>query len=109
MKINLSSTVIAGTRLLSLMLAAGALSLSAAAESLDQIKAEVTAATAPVSQWDGPTTGPKADKGKFVIYIADTQTNAGSAGTATGAKEVPSGSRLEPLGSSVDCRRNDAL
>jgi ribose transport system substrate-binding protein len=88
MKMNLSSTVFGGPRLFSLMLAAAALSSPAAAESIDQIKAEVTAATAPVTQWDGPTTGPKADKGKFVIYIADTQTNAGSAGTAAGAKEA---------------------
>jgi ribose transport system substrate-binding protein len=88
MNVNLRSTALAGAGLVSLMLAAGALSMPAAAESLDQIKAESAAATAPVTQWDGPTTGPKADKGKFVVYIADTQTNAGSAGTAAGAKEA---------------------
>ncbi|MBN9548379.1 MAG: substrate-binding domain-containing protein [Alphaproteobacteria bacterium] len=64
------------------------MALPASAENLDQIKAEANAATAPVTQWDGPTTGPKADKGKFIIYLADTQTNAGSAGTADGAKEA---------------------
>jgi ribose transport system substrate-binding protein len=88
MNVNLRSTVLAGAGLISLMLAAGALSTPAGAESLDQIKAESAAATAPVTQWDGPTIGPKADKGKFVVYIADTQTNAGSAGTAAGAKEA---------------------
>jgi ribose transport system substrate-binding protein len=87
MNVNLRSTVLAGAGLISLMLAAG-VTRPAAAESLDQIKAESAAATAPVTQWDGPTTGPKADKGKFVVYIADTQTNAGSAGTAAGAKEA---------------------
>ena len=61
---------------------------AAKAESLDQIKAESNAATAPVTMWDGPTTGPKGAKGKFVVYVADTQTNAGSAGTAAGAKEA---------------------
>src|ERR1700730_15952041 len=88
MNMNLRSTAFAGPRLFRLMLAAATLSSAAAAESLDQIKAEVTAATAPVTKGDGPTTGPKADKGKFVIYIADTQTNAGSAGSAAGAKEA---------------------
>ena len=59
-----------------------------ATESLDQIKAEIQEATAPVKSWDGPTTGPKAPKGKFVVYVADTQTNAGSAGSAAGAQEA---------------------
>lgn len=59
-----------------------------AAESLDQIKAQIQEATAPVKTWDGPTTGPKAPKGKFVVYVADTQTNAGAAGSAAGAKEA---------------------
>lgn len=88
MKTTLKSTFLSSIGAFSLLLAAGALALPAAAESLDQIKAEAAAATAPVTQWDGPTTGPKADKGKFVIYLADTQTNAGSAGTAAGAKEA---------------------
>jgi ribose transport system substrate-binding protein len=70
------------------MIASGAWSRPAAAESLDQIKAESDAATEPVTKWEGPTTGPKAEKGKFVIYLADTQTNAGSSGTAAGAKEA---------------------
>jgi len=88
MTANLRSICLSGVRLFGVMLAAGAMSLPASAESLEQIKAEAAAATAPVTQWDGPTTGPKADKGKFVIYIADTQTNAGSSGTAIGAKEA---------------------
>ncbi len=85
---NLRSPVLAGAGLLSLMIASGAWSRPAAAESLDQIKAESDAATEPVTKWEGPTTGPKAEKGKFVIYLADTQTNAGSSGTAAGAKEA---------------------
>ena len=58
------------------------------AESLDQIKAEVAAATAPVTAWDGPTTGPKAAKGKFVVFVQETKTNAGSSGVAAGASEA---------------------
>jgi len=75
------------------LLAGGAIWLAATmapvrAESLDDIKKDSNAATSPVTVWDGPTTGPKADKGKFIIFLADTQTNAGSAGTADGAKEA---------------------
>lgn len=61
---------------------------SRAADSLDAVKAEINQATAPVKTWDGPTTGPKAAKNKLVVYVADTQTNAGSAGSAAGAKEA---------------------
>lgn len=85
---KLMRSVLTGTGMLSLVLAVSLSALPAKAESLDQIKAEAAAATAPVTEWDGPTTGPKADPGKFIIYIADTQTNAGSAGTAAGAKEA---------------------
>jgi ribose transport system substrate-binding protein len=60
----------------------------ARAETLDQIKAEALAATAPVTAWDGPTTGPKALKGKRVVIISDTQTNAGTAGVEAGAQEA---------------------
>ncbi len=70
------------------MAAFGALSVASAAETLEQVKADVAAASAPAAIWDGPTTGPKAAKGKLVVYVADTQTNAGSAGTSAGAKEA---------------------
>ncbi len=72
----------------SALLGATSLATPVLAESLDQIIADSNAATAPVTQWDGPTTGPAADPGKFIVYVADTQTNAGSAGTAAGAKEA---------------------
>ena len=61
---------------------------SNATETLDQIKAEAAAATAPVKVWDGPTIGPKAIKGKFIVYVADTQTSAGASGSAAGAREA---------------------
>lgn len=50
--------------------------------------ADVAAAVAPVKSWDGPKTGPKAVKAKFVIYITDTATNAGAAGVSVGAAEA---------------------
>jgi ribose transport system substrate-binding protein len=70
------------------VLAIGAAGIAARAESLDQIKADAAAATAPVTVWDGPTTGPKAQKNKRVVIISDTQTNAGSAGVEAGAQEA---------------------
>ena len=45
-------------------------------------------ATAPVTTWDGPTTGPKAVKGKFVICISQDQQNGGPAGVCAGAQEA---------------------
>jgi len=66
----------------------GAIGAAPANETLDQVRADVAAASAPATVWDGPTTGPKAAKGKLVVYVADTQTNAGSAGTSAGAREA---------------------
>jgi len=83
-----TSTRIGGAALGATLVFGLTLQSSRAAESFDQIKAEIAQATAPVKDWDGPTTGPKAGKGKFVVYVADTQTNAGSAGSAAGAKEA---------------------
>jgi ribose transport system substrate-binding protein len=45
-----------------------------------QAKEVVAKASAPVTQWDGPTTGPKAQKGKTIIYVSSDQTNGGAAG-----------------------------
>jgi ribose transport system substrate-binding protein len=77
-----SSAVLAATLLI------GAGGVAARSETLDQIKAEAAAATAPVTTWEGPTTGPKAQKNKRVVIISDTQTNAGSAGVEAGAQEA---------------------
>ena len=66
----------------------GAIRTASATETIDQVRADVAAASAPATVWDGPTTGPKAAKDKLVVYVADTQTNAGSAGTAAGAREA---------------------
>jgi ribose transport system substrate-binding protein len=55
---------------------------------LDQVNKDIAAATAPSKTWDGPTTGPKAQPGKFVVYVAQSMTNWGSAGSAAGAQEA---------------------
>jgi ABC-type Fe3+-hydroxamate transport system substrate-binding protein len=45
-----------------------------------QAKAVVAAATAHVTTWDGPTSGPKAQSGKFIVYVSADQTNGGVSG-----------------------------
>ncbi len=40
------------------------------------------------SSWDGPTTGPKAQTGKFIIYLSTDQKNGGSLGAGNGVIEA---------------------
>ena len=74
--------------------AASALALLAAAPAaradafLDEAKAVVAAATGRVDKWDGPTTGPKAEPGKTVVYVAGDLRNGGIQGVAEGFKEA---------------------
>jgi ribose transport system substrate-binding protein len=51
-------------------------------------KAVVTQATAPVTVWDGPTTSPKAQPGKFIIYVSADQQNGGILGVSKGVAEA---------------------
>jgi len=51
-------------------------------------KANADKATAPVTTWDGPTTGPKAVSGKSVVCVSEDQQNGGPAGVCAGAKEA---------------------
>lgn len=44
--------------------------------------------TAPGASWDGPTSGPKAAKGKTVVYVSADQRNGGALGVGEGAKEA---------------------
>ena len=46
------------------------------------------AATGAGAPWDGPTTGPKAQPGKIVIYRAGDQRNGGAHGVGDGAEEA---------------------
>ncbi|MFC3574120.1 substrate-binding domain-containing protein [Streptomyces yaanensis] len=57
--------------------------------------ATLTRATSAVQQaekaptaWTGPTTGPKAVPNQKIVYVAQTMTNPGVAGTVKGAKEA---------------------
>jgi ribose transport system substrate-binding protein len=51
-------------------------------------KVVVAKATAPVTVWDGPTTGPKAQSGKFIIYVSSDQQNGGVLGVSKGVAEA---------------------
>src|ERR1700733_14599834 len=48
----------------------------------------IAQATAPGTQWDGPTTGPKAQGKKLVIYVSTDQRNGGAQGVGDGAAEA---------------------
>jgi ABC-type sugar transport system substrate-binding protein len=48
----------------------------------------VAASTAVKAPWDGPKSGPKAAKGKTIIYVAQTMQNGGVAGAAAGVQEA---------------------
>ncbi len=72
-----------------LALAISTLSFSAMADDfLDQAKAVVANATSPVTKWDGPTTGPKLQDSKYIIYIASDMKNGGVLGVKEGLEEA---------------------
>ena len=48
----------------------------------------IAEATAPVTKWDGPTTGPKAQGKKLVVYVSTDQRNGGAQGVGDGAAEA---------------------
>jgi ribose transport system substrate-binding protein len=51
-------------------------------------KAVVAKATAPVTVWDGPTSGPKTQPGKFIVYVASDLQNGGVLGVSKGVAEA---------------------
>jgi ribose transport system substrate-binding protein len=53
-----------------------------------QAKAYIATATAPVTEWKGPTTGPKAQGKKLVVYVSTDQRNGGAQGVGDGAAEA---------------------
>ncbi|MGO3345987.1 MAG: ABC transporter substrate-binding protein [Marinomonas sp.] len=55
---------------------------------VDEAKAKVNAATAPYSQWDGPTTGPKAVLNKTIVFLASDMRNGGVLGVSEGVTEA---------------------
>jgi ribose transport system substrate-binding protein len=67
---------------------AAVISAQAGGDALAQAQALIANSTAPVTTWDGPTDGPKAQSGKFVVYPSQDQTNGGALGVGDGVKEA---------------------
>jgi ribose transport system substrate-binding protein len=59
-----------------------------AADIMETAKARVAAATQRAGAWDGPTTGPKAESKKTIVYVAGDLRNGGTSGVADGVKEA---------------------
>jgi ribose transport system substrate-binding protein len=51
-------------------------------------KEYIAKVTAPVTEWQGPTTGPKAQGKKLVVYVSTDQRNGGAQGVGDGAAEA---------------------
>jgi ribose transport system substrate-binding protein len=86
----------AGTLMQLLSASAGAQPITVAApvltaqvnEGLAAAQALIAASTAPVTTWDGPTDGPNAQTGKFIVYPSQDQRNGGALGVGDGVKEA---------------------
>lgn len=55
---------------------------------IEQAQATIAKATAPVTQWDGPTQGPKLQANKKIIFIASDMKNGGVLGVQQGLEEA---------------------
>jgi len=66
--------------------------LTAHAQSSDPVltkaKAFVATAAAKADKWTGPTTGPKAQAGKSIVYVSSDQRNGGAQGVGAGVQEA---------------------
>ncbi|MBF6594721.1 MAG: substrate-binding domain-containing protein [Thermaceae bacterium] len=68
-----------------------ALSLQGVAQGEDIVakaKAFVKDAASRADQWTGPTTGPKAQAGKTIVYVSSDQRNGGAQGVGNGVAEA---------------------
>ena len=82
-----ATTLIAGP-LVGLSMTSSAVAAEGCPAALAKATAAVAKATAVKAPWDGPKTGPKATKGKTLIFVAQTMQNGGVAGAAAGVKEA---------------------
>src|SRR3954471_21377401 len=55
---------------------------------MNAAKDYVAKAAAPVTEWTGPTSGPKAQGKKVVVYVSTDQRNGGAQGAGDGAAEA---------------------
>src|SRR5690606_18872734 len=70
-------------------MAAGLLAGGAAiADPMSDAKATVEKYASRVTEWDGPTTGPKGAEGKTIVVLAGDMKNGGILGVANGVEEA---------------------
>ncbi len=74
--------------ILAMAAAMGVLAAPAFADAVADAKAFVAKITEPNPPWTGPTTGPKAVKGKNIVYIAADLRNGGVLGVSKGVEEA---------------------
>jgi ribose transport system substrate-binding protein len=55
---------------------------------MEEARKYIETVTAPVTEWTGPTTGPKAQPDKLVVYVSTDQRNGGAQGAGDGAAEA---------------------
>jgi ribose transport system substrate-binding protein len=88
MKIGRPTRLAAFIALGALIAGATAGPVRAADDALAAAKAALAKAAAPARAWDGPTSGPKAQAGKFVVYVSTDQQNGGALGVGNGVVEA---------------------
>lgn len=82
---------IARSRILTTLAAAALLTLGTVAQAdafVDAAKAKVAAMAGAKSQWDGPTSGPKAAANKTIVFVAADMKNGGILGVSQGVEEA---------------------
>ena len=70
---------------------------------LSRANATVAKAAGLKSHWEGPTTGPRLQKNKKIVYIAGDMSDAAIAGVYNGFREATAGTGWQVL--LIDCRR----
>src|SRR5947207_15432223 len=60
----------------------------AADDTLAEARRIVEAATQPAAAWNGPRTGPAAQRGKYIVILGDDLRNGGILGVAQGVREA---------------------
>lgn len=68
--------------------AAGFTSHVLADDFLDAAKKKIEVATMTKDKWDGPTSGPKAEAGKTIVFVAGDMKNGGIVGVSKGVEEA---------------------
>lgn len=74
-----------------LLASAATLALAGAVRADDSLQAAkdyIKKVTAPVTTWEGPTTGPKAAGHKLIVYVSTDQRNGGARGVGMGIEEA---------------------